>query len=404
MIFNSLPKRVSGKNINPIAAIAAMIILSTTVSGFEIWTEPISPDIKNVLVNSKTAYDINIMTDAEHDVKLDFSIAGPIKDWVIVRPETVTISKSEQDVIRLILEPKDIPTGRYTSQMIMTSISEVPATTTIAESYAIPLSVQVTDNEIIAAEIEDIEILDMFEGEKFSLKGYLHNTGNTLLQPTISVEIMNSDRSSVITMFEKQENILMAGEMRLTEINESSGLGVGEYFVKVDLKADDVIFKRQFIKFNVVEASESKGMLQDVQATALVAGNQRIVNISGNFMNRGDESMRARLVAAVYQDNVIIERVIGEEQEVSPGSYKEISAVFRPRKSGEYTIESFAEHNGRHTAGRTSHIEIKEDSFVELGTAGLIIFALFILVITLRALLNRKKELKKNKIDKDDYI
>lgn len=363
-------------------SVILILSLSESAFAFTVNVEPASPiDIDDVLVNSITYQDITLTTDTESDVRIDLQVNGIANNWASIDPSYVVISKTKPAKVRLVLEPKTVVPGIYFGYIVLTVFSEQPMTSSMSWSDSIQFKVRVTEDTTSGAALSDLVVFDMREGDNLHIEGMLTNTGNTMLYPVITVDVMSADGLVPIENYILQGVGLSHGEDSVVLLDRPIYITPGEYIAKIELSADDLTFQRQIISFNVAPAGVQQGIVRDIDATQFFDGVQEKISIAGSFMNTGASQRRVRFVAVIYQDGVAIERLQSEEKIVLPDMVDAFSVVFVPSESGNYTIRGYFEHDNQRTAEKELDIFIGRSSEVELGASWAVIFMILVILV-----------------------
>ncbi|MFH1668464.1 MAG: hypothetical protein ABIA62_00905 [Candidatus Woesearchaeota archaeon] len=228
---------------------------SSAAFGFSIWTEPSELNIKEIHVGTKTYYSLEIHSDSEEDVSLHLSIGGPAEDILSIEQQMITARSGTPARVRMMIDPEDTPSGEYAGFLIITTGSDPQMATTFMTSETIRIRLHLTEDELISAGLKDTTVPDRFKEDLFTIKTILRNTGNSPIEPTITVEIIDKDGVNV-RRFVRTEDGLIPGEDRQVIYDEMIGLSPGNYTAIVALSTSEMVFEKDLLKFRITETKE----------------------------------------------------------------------------------------------------------------------------------------------------
>jgi hypothetical protein len=380
-------------------------VSSAAVSGFVVTTDPASPiDISDVLIDSRAYKEITIRTDSDSEVSVDFSVQGKGMDWISVEPTSAMISRDKPAVLRLSLEPKNIPPGTYFGYLILTIFTGEAPTSAMAWSDSAQFSVQVTRDEIVSADLTDITVFDINAGDPFVIEGNVINKGNRRIEPIMTVDVLPQGGDTSLAKYQAQGAGIYGGEQSVIRINTPTDIPPGDYTARIELSADGLTFKRELVNFKVMSAGTQRGFMKDAYVKTFTDGANEKLNITGIFTNTGATQSRALLVAEIYRDGAAIARIKSDERLVISGVSENFSAVFAPLEGGDYTADVYFEYDNARTSEKMFQFELSEASPVNLGASMLILFTLLAASVMLLFWMRRGRRINEEKKKRDEEL
>jgi len=364
--------------------------MPTAAHGSGIWAEEGAGKIGEVLAGSRAEHSIRIYSDTGHLLRMRLLLTGQINGFAELNTSSVEVLDSRPGEVTLLIEPEGILPGEYSGYLFISSVTEMG----FGPSAMVPLRITVTEDEKTDASIKEIYIPDTPEGEDTGMDILVENTGNTIIDMVIKVDILDSERRAVLMTLVDSEEDMAAGESRHVRMSVPAGLDPGKYYARTELKDGNLTFRRDIVGFWILRMSgeRSPGTVKGIDASLHRVFGDTDVVIEGEFLNTGIVPLDVSLIAVVESGGALVRVIESEKKEVAPGRSMRFETTFTPEQRDRFNITSYFEAGGLRTEGKRIEMNIYGTGRTALNTSGLFIFGIVVLYITFRFLVNKWKE------------
>ena len=232
-----------------------LISLSSITYGITITTEPNELSFENVLNNGYAEKTIKIMSDSSEPLQLTLSAVDPIKEWLSFEPSSALVSADSPAEIKIIVEPVNAELGIYQGYIIINTVSTGnKLTTSIATAIDLKTTVEITDQQIMQAVINDMVIKNTELNAPIKASVTVQNQGNIAITPFFQIDILDANKEETLKSSISDKKTILPSSTDVIELDIENELGLGQYWAKATLFLEDNwILGQRFIKFNIIE-------------------------------------------------------------------------------------------------------------------------------------------------------
>jgi hypothetical protein len=379
-----------------IAIVAALMLPSLALAS--IGVSPASISFPDLLRSGYSQRTILISTLGE-GIEATAVAGGDIAPWITLLNSTMNVPAGNPQALTVIINPpRDIPNGNYSGFITITrkpsgaaDISGIGNVVII--SVKVPISVGITDRQIIACSANSFSIESVEENSASNLKMVIFNEGNVRISPEVSADIWDQERQQVVKFLTlSSESILPSIETQVEFPVEIAGLPLGQYWVQVSVPE---CFASELLTFDVLEKgalSASGRLLQITNPPWIKVG--ETADVIGIFKNDGKKGVTARLTATVSLNRQIIKVLESEIVSVAIGETVNLSTFFRPESAGRYEITGKVYYEKKFTYEASSILNVNEKTGISAITivyAVIIIASLLLMFAIFRKSRSRKR-------------
>jgi len=239
-----------------------MLFLAETVSA-TVTSEPNNLFFEKMLNNGYAEKSIKITTDSAKPIQIVLSATEPINKWVRFEYNSAFVSDNSPAEFKVMLNTSNASIGTYEGYIIANIISSGnDITVSIITSLDIKTTVEVTDEQIAQASVEEISFNDVEQKSPIRILIVIQNKGNIGVEAFSKINILNSDRSSILKSINSAKKKIPASSRAAVEVEIPNDLAVGKYIADINVYADDMILRKHSLSFNVA----SPGMLVKEEA------------------------------------------------------------------------------------------------------------------------------------------
>jgi hypothetical protein len=231
-----------------------LILLTTTVSAVTITTQPDKLVFDNVLINGYSEQIIKVSSDRPEPVQVSLSATEPIDSWISFEPVSASVNKDSPAEFKVIIKPTSAQLGIYQGYIIANTLSEGNEfTTAVSTALDIETTIKFTDNEITQAEIENI-VIKAEQNSPIKVLVTVQNQGNIEITPFFQIDLLNSDKSQVLSSMFSQEKLILPYSTDVIELSVPDNFALGTYWAQITLFLENEwVAGKQSIKFDVVK-------------------------------------------------------------------------------------------------------------------------------------------------------
>lgn len=262
-------------------------------------TEPIV--LENALRGQEVRDTISVTNSENKEISVKLTAEGQISGWAVfyatedeglANPidELVLPVRGSAQAIVILKIPTDIPNGDYVGSIGATSkptektqSSLNDASVTISQKISRPVTIKVTDTEIVKLEpmVFPMEY-SVAVGQPLKIKAVYDNQGNVSVKPDIQFKITNADATTVlhnaIYPYPDNEGAVKSLEIKqLPEIIEwqTAGQAVGRYQAYAKIMLDDTVIKEENFQFDILPAGLANSLSADPSNS--IGGNYNLI-------------------------------------------------------------------------------------------------------------------------------
>jgi hypothetical protein len=308
------------------------------------------------------------------DQETRFSLsADDYSSWFTYSEQEGILSPWETREINLKITPSsDAANGEYETLVSAAFDSEQPSgSLPINLATSIKAKIIVTGRQVVNLALESVSVDDAEVSAPAVFTLSVMNNGNVRVAPSAEIILKKGGRTYLRSDFELPE--IMAGSRADYPLNISTdSLEAGEYEATLRLRLNSRQIGESMLNLTLKPyGTISRGG----NFSALSAAENQVVGqpskIVAEFHNTASLNERAKLVAEIYKDNILVGTVESEELLARPGETVELSAYFQPESEGIYTIVSKIIFEGAKTDEKILVLDIKEpipaDTNVPMG-------------------------------------
>lgn len=320
------------------------IFLINSVYAININIEPTNVNFDNVLSSGRSEKTILIYTDSEAPIKVSTSIRGELKDWIKITSQTdFSTSKNLPLKLKLLVNPtSNIENKVYNGELIINILNqETPKISTYIgdNTIFIPISLQISNQEIKKVDVKNIIIRDIEEDKPFDVQSTITNLGNKESKIEIEIEIEIENSQGLVDSLLLNYIVIESEDDQIFSDNIDMDLGIGDYIAKIKVTSNEVTIREYNKNFKVLE---SGSLLKKINLVKVV--NDERIHI-GDYIraniyleNVGEVSTFSKFKGKVYLGNSLIQEIESNEIYISIGEVKYVFTEFTPSSIGEYKI------------------------------------------------------------------
>ncbi|MGC9310789.1 MAG: hypothetical protein ACP5E4_03650 [Candidatus Aenigmatarchaeota archaeon] len=186
--------------------------------------------------------------------------------------------------------------------------------------------------------LAEVEVLES-EAESYTpVRIVFSNPGEMTVNPLLRVEIQEEYTYKVMKTFEEELGELKEGEVKeFISYVDNSGLDAGKaytFFITVSSGRKDILEK---IVYKIYPRGTFE-RLGELSADISPAAYKKEATITGTYTNLAKQPYSIALVAEVFLDGKIHDRVESSSVAFRPGEAKNISLAYTPDEVGNYTV------------------------------------------------------------------
>jgi hypothetical protein len=349
------------------------VLLPATVLALGVAMGPTSLEITNALRGGQYERSVTVFNPSEPETKYNLMVEGQAADWVSFHDLNATQiidsliipGESNTTVLLKIKVPSDIANGNYTATIIAETAaiqgSGETGVSTVMQAQS-GLTVTVTGTQIIAGTVISIETQDTEAGLPLRLKVDFKNTGNISVTPQIDCIIIRD--SEMITQFSyTQTEVRAEAEVTIPIEWATNTDQVGNYIARVSVLLTGQLLETKELNFSLLPPGT---LTKQGEIINLTYEGQPILNsiikIVSAFKNTGQGDARAKLIAEVNFNGVLIDTAVSEETLIPVGQDGTLTAYYKLTQKGQYFIRGYITFDGKQTATKEIIVTASSES------------------------------------------
>ena len=310
------------------------------------------------------------------------TIAGPEASWLSISPTQGIASPGFPLKLKITAQPPaDALPGIYVAYAIVDVPSKDGITTYTGPAHTTKIFVEVTQKEIIQAQVKNIEVFT--QGSKIVGLAGIENTGNVNINPSLVLEIQDEKLNSS----KDSEEILPSRAAGIKTELDASQLAKNVYYVKSSVYLQNMLLRQDTIPVSLGKPSEVQ--LQSLQVSKLEAG--KPAQVTALFENTGADAVLAKFQASIRHNNEV-EQIESEKIVVQGNQIANLTAYFTPRDSGAYTISGYVVFGDSATREQQLNVEVQAAVPLSLSFVALLIFGVIGVLILFFAKRQKNKK------------
>lgn len=330
---------------------------------------------------------VSIQNEFDSPTRVTLELSGETGGWATTLPaDALTVGPREHATLEVRLAvPDDAANGVHSGQLrVVAEAKQAPDGSGFALRYAvaIPLNVTVGGDQVVRMRWVDVQSPDVETGTPPSVVAAALNEGNVRTVARLRAELMPFASEEVLATAEGFTEVLPGarGEVRVAF---DEALPEGQYRVRVQAEPASAAEPPRVLAFKVLPPGslDKDGLLRYIAHEPRVVAGQP-VKLSAMFENTGTTSIgRAKLVAEVYVDGVLVAVVESEPRVVGVGEQANLTAFYTPTSGGVHRIVGRVTYDGYEAMPSEGILTVRDDATsaspirfhpVVLGAAGLV--------------------------------
>ena len=278
-------------------------------------------EVDDALRGSTIFRQVTFSNDAAAGQPFEISFRGDAAAWLaVVDPDdetTVVTEVTDPDgngVIALlrIQIPADVPVGEYDAQVVArlappeNDEGEGQSGVDVGLGIIVPLRLNVTGDEIVAASVQDVFLSDTEVGIPARMTIAISNDGNTQINPEFTLEILTG--GSVVSSVTSSNTPSFPGEQKTFEVRwDTSTVEPGEYTARLTTVFGELDLGTEERVFNVLPAGSFSRVL--VLDSLELSGEPRAGGLTGftaTIQNPGQADTSGTLVGELLTGGSVV--------------------------------------------------------------------------------------------------
>lgn len=379
----------------PLLAATVLLLLLAEPAFAGIGLSPADISFKGMVRGGYSEKYFTVSNPMEEDIDVNIAITGSIGGWVTIDPQKFPLSGHAFAVFRVIIQPPiDTPNGVYTGNIMVVGKPHVSgeggaSSVSVASAVAAPITVEVSDVQIIRPKVESAGIADTEECRPIVATFNIRNMGNIRITPHVEFNIKNSEGVSVQQYEHDMDEILPTRAVVSTvkipyQSSTVKCIPEGQYSADIVLYAGGTVAERMQIGFHVWPRGylTIAGELVEIQApTNITLG--ETARIDAVFKNIGQLPVSARLMTEIVSGAAIVDTITGEPKDIGIGGIDKLTVYWKPSSPGRYTIRAKATFENHETETKDATIEVNPPGWwIVAGAAAVGILIAIVLIFT----------------------
>lgn len=205
-----------------------------------------------------------ILTQAKPETPLKIKVeinAPDIKDWLTIEPgKEFTIPKGRQQFpMKIIVDvPEDAAYEDYGGEIMVTAYTGGGGQIAVLTGGIVKLELKVSGEEYSDFKLTGVKVPDIEEGDKVKVKIELKNLGNVKIRPSkVYLKIYDQYHKKLLEKGEATDmDFVEPFETAEVIAKMSNELGIGEYWVELEIYKKGELLLKDKRYFHVVEKGE----------------------------------------------------------------------------------------------------------------------------------------------------
>lgn len=349
----------------------------------------------NVRRNGYAFNSLTITSDSPEDFRVNYILTGSLKDFITISSDrNLLVSREAPLTLNIEVRPGNIANGIYQGSIIFSFERLGGAKISNEEnSFVIDYKVEVTDKLIKQAIVKSLNIDDINIGNSIKLSVLVENQGNIEISPILRLRFNDLGKEYSLNTNE----IVLPGREKLINFELGSyELNLGNNNLDVYVLLGNILLRQENLDFYIFDKDESirKIILRRIKNENKVHVNDDL-EIKAFLDNKNIDTL-VRFKAKIYLDNEFITNVESEEVLSENGKEMEITAKFKPFRTGFYTIRGYLDYGNRKSQEIESVFEAVPETQnlkeVPLSSNPILAVLLMLIAIFVVYRINRKKK------------
>ncbi len=232
-----------------------LILLSSYAYAVNIITEPEELIFENVLNNGYAEKILKVKSDSPEPTEVVISTSDLIHPWIKSEPRSAYVTNSSFTEFKVMIRPTEAFLGVYEGFLIINAFpSGNQITSVVSSAKTLKTTVEVTDQEIMQAEIEDVSVPATEEKSPIRASVTVQNQGNIAISPLFKINVLDASKNQILKSDNSEKRTLLPYSTDIIELSMPNDLPLGTYWAKVTTYLDDSwVLSKRLIRFDVVE-------------------------------------------------------------------------------------------------------------------------------------------------------
>jgi len=367
--------------------IVVLLFFIGKVSATNVGVSPGKISFENVLRGGYAERPVIVTIDSEREVRVTANPRGEIADWIGLSEENFTVSKGNPyQFMASVTPPIDTPNGNYSGFVRVKSShlgesTEGRATGLIIPTLEILVEVEVTDIEVIACRVLNVEVESAEKGDDIVFKIEMINNGNIRFAPNINFDVWNQEATAIVKNFKSnKDEVTPTQKGKIIVRMPSDDLEIGQYWV--DIEIPECSTKRT-LTFDVLEegALRARGVLEKIDVITW-SNVDETIPITATFRNTGEKSLEAIFKGKAMQGNKIVQIFESDEKVFVPLDEKsDFQFYFTPKLPGRYIISGRIFYDGKRTYEKSAILNIRDKKNFLKSALKVLVYLILIIII-----------------------
>lgn len=294
---------------------------------------------------------VSIQNEFDTPTHVTLELGGETGGWATTSPaHSLTVAAREHVDVQVRVEvPSDAANGAHAGFLrVVADAKQQPDGSGFALRYAVavPLNVTVGGEQVVRMRWDSVHAENVETGTPPALVASAVNEGNVRTVARVRADVLPFSSDTVLASAEGAVEVL-PGERAQLRVAFDAPLPEGQYRVRVHAEPDGGAEAR-IVAFKVLPpGSLSKdGFLRYIEHEPRVQPGQP-VKLSAVFENTGKAPIgRAKLLAEVYVDGVLVAVVESDPRVVGVGERVNLTAFYTPATGGVHRIVGHVSYDG----------------------------------------------------------
>jgi hypothetical protein len=296
------------------------------------------------------------------DQEASFSLsADDYPGWFAFSEPEGILGPGENREIKLSITPADdTANGAYDTLVSAAFDSEEPSgSVPINLATSIKAKITVTGKQVVSLALESADAANSEIGAPAVLSIAVLNNGNVRIAPSAEIILKKGGRTYLRSIFELP-GILPGSRAKYLLNLSTDSLEAGDYLAALRLRLGSRQISESTLNLTLTPYGTFS---RSGNFSGLAASGSPVIGqpakIIAEFHNTASLNERAKLVAELFLDNTLVDKIESEELLTRPGETVELAAYFVPKSAGVYRLVSKIIFEGAETSEKVLLLDVK---------------------------------------------
>ena len=356
-------------------------------SGFcvGIGVSPGSIELDNILRGGYAEAPFYIANPNDLPVNVSVWVDGDVNEWT----EAVGADFVEANDVgqyKLVFTPSnDIPVGDYECKIYISAESNTEVSggtgSVLSVGSIIPVYLNINDEQIQKPVLKKFNLEENEECKPVHVNIMLENKGNVRVKPRYDFDLYTKN-GSFVKDFTRTASDLLPGQDRTdsfilnTKLQEIKCIPDGEYTLTLNFYDDGAIVASSEKEFKIYPSGtfSIQGDLLNIDYDRSVSKGS-LVKVVATFENIGESAINAKLKGEIYKEEELLDVFESDEYTIGVGDTSELEAYFKPDVSGELTLKTWVQFEGKKTTEFEGPLKVSSSIIYIYAVVGVVALA-----------------------------